>query len=141
MAIIGGAGNPVGGSFTGPSTAIEVVGDETGLHKFGYAYSGQVTDPGSAAADTTVFDFTTGNYIFVGSVTWVTNYQGANGTFIDISFNDGSIFVGTYDEDPHVVNDQPFDLVIPPYTKVVFKWGTTGVTRELCALLAGRVYR
>ena len=27
MAIIGGAGNPVGGSFTGPAEALEIVGD------------------------------------------------------------------------------------------------------------------
>jgi len=135
MAIIGGGGNPVGGSFTGPSTALETTGD------FAYCYSGPVSDAASGAASTTVFDFTTGNYIFVGSITWVTNYQGGNDTFVNISLNDGGIFVATYDTDPHVVNDQPFDLVIPPYTKVSFKWGVTGVTRELCALLAGRIYR
>ena len=27
MAILGGAGNPVGGSFTGPAEALEIVGD------------------------------------------------------------------------------------------------------------------
>jgi len=133
----GGGGGPVGfaNSFTGPSTALEISGD------FAYAYSGQVSDPASGAANSTVFDFTTGNYIFAGAITWVTNYQGGNDTYVDISLNDGKIFVATYDTDPHVVNDQPFDLVIPPYTKVTFKWGTTGVTRELCALLVGRIYR
>ena len=33
MAIIGGAGNPVGGSFTGPAEALEIIGDHC------YAYS------------------------------------------------------------------------------------------------------
>ena len=36
MAILGGAGNPVGGSFTGPAEALEIAGD------FAYAYSGEI---------------------------------------------------------------------------------------------------
>jgi len=132
----GGAGGlGSGGSFTGPAEALEIYGD------FAAAYSGQVTDAASGAADTTVLNFRTGNYIFVGAITWVTNYQGGNDTFINISLNGNGIYVATYDTDPHLVNDQPFDLVIPAYTEVSFKWGVTAVTRELCALLVGRIYR
>ena len=56
MAIIGGAGNPVGGSFTGPAEALEIYGD------FCAAFTG------NQAASTTpaeVLKFTTGNYIAV----------------------------------------------------------------------------
>ena len=42
---VGGAGNPVGGSFTGPAQALEIIGD------LGYAYSGAV---GVGAGDVTM---------------------------------------------------------------------------------------
>ena len=57
MAIIGGAGNPVGGSFTGPAEALEIIGDHA------YAYSGLKASSTAAANH---LDFTSGNYYFVG---------------------------------------------------------------------------
>ena len=55
MAIIGGAGNPVGGSFTGAAEALEVYGD------FAAAYSGNIQVNTSAV---THLEFITGNYLF-----------------------------------------------------------------------------
>ena len=49
MAIIGGAGNPVGGSFTGPAEALEVIGDHA------YAYSGEITLASSGGGANTTF--------------------------------------------------------------------------------------
>ena len=65
MAPIGGptgggqAGFGSGGSFTGPAEALEVIGDHA------YAYSGMF--PGSNTSQQ-AFNFTTGNYYFVGDV-------------------------------------------------------------------------
>ena len=59
MAIIGGAGNPVGGSFTGPAEALEIYGD------FGAAYSGPQN---INTSEQDALAFTTGNYLFVGEL-------------------------------------------------------------------------
>ena len=56
MAIIGGAGNPVGGSFTGPAQALEIYGD--------FAQPLQVIKSASTTP-AEVLKFTTGNYIAV----------------------------------------------------------------------------
>ena len=60
MAIIGGAGNPVGGSFTGPAEALEIVGDH------GLALSGLFS---SNTSTYTMLNFTSGNYYLVGALT------------------------------------------------------------------------
>jgi len=54
---VGGAGNPVGGSFTGPAEALEIYGD------FAAAYSGLFP---ASTTETVELSFTTGNYLFVG---------------------------------------------------------------------------
>ena len=61
MAIIGGAGNPVGGSFTGPAEALEIIGDHA------YAYSGAVALD-NTTNENTYIKFTSGNYYFVGTM-------------------------------------------------------------------------
>ena len=53
MAILGGVGNPVGGSFTGPAQALEIIGDHA------YGISGQFGIDSSNVV--THFEFTSGN--------------------------------------------------------------------------------
>ena len=54
MAIIGGAGNPVGGSFTGPAETAEYVNDRT------YAYSGTISATNSSTP-ITMLKYTSGS--------------------------------------------------------------------------------
>jgi hypothetical protein len=130
--MISGAGNTVNPAGTGSS--LNYIGNHA------YAYSGPVTDAGSGSAATTCLKFTTGNQYIVATLSWLTNYQGGNDTFVDILIDGQSIYEGTYDSDPHVVNDQPLKILIPSYSDFEFKWGVTGVTKEMTVVLAGRVY-
>ena len=115
MAIIGGAGNPIGGSFTGPAEALEIIGD------FAYAYSGLIPQ---ANTPVTHLSFTTGNYIFIGDIqlnasvddddpstggssTMTTKF---NGTGVSLVKADGEL-----ERAPASVV-QP--VIIPPYTEV-----------------------
>ena len=59
---VGGAGNPVGGSFTGVSFALEYILDRC------YSYSGML-DP--STSEQTQLEFTTGNKLIVGTITCV----------------------------------------------------------------------
>jgi len=138
MAIIGGAGNPVGGSFTGPAEALEIIGDHA------YAYSGL------HATSTTAADhlkFTTGNYYFVGRLycngavsPGTTN--GAASTY-EVKFNGVAIAIlrtrTSTDDQP---STQYNDMLIPPYTEVAVNVDSSGGGVETTSMvLTGRIYR
>jgi len=130
---VGGAGNPVGGSFTGPAEALEIVGDHA------YAYSGSI-DINSGA---TALDFTTGNYYFVGKIYFTGNYDDGGDNFITFSVDLNGTTVLSNKERRQLgqVSDQPFDLIIPPYTEVSAKFAAMGVSAEFNANMVGKIYR
>jgi len=132
MAIIGGAGNPVGGSFTGPAEALEVIGDHA------YAYSGVVAVSVGSTADTTCLKFTSGNFYSVVEVAWISDQRGNAGRFVEILMNDASVYQGAYDDLPN--QRSPIKIIIPPYTEFEFKWGCSSST-NVTAVIAGRIYR
>ena len=134
MAIIGGAGNPVGGSFTGPAEALEIIGDHA------YAYSGVIQDAGSGAASTTLLSFTSGNYYFVGRLDYIDGEQGGTNRFINVTFNGTSVYQGSWDDAPKQNANPLTSLIIPPYTEVEVKFGL-GTTESATAILTGRIYR
>jgi len=120
MAILGGAGNPVGGSFTGPAEALELVGGKDSLHA--YAYSGIVEAASSGDIDsaTTYLSFTTGNYYTVGKFQF---FQTA-GTGDSITFGvkiNGNLILAYPVEGRTVRNgsqDENF-VIITPYTEIL----------------------
>ena len=63
MAIIGGAGNPIGGSFTGSASAFETIGDHV------YA----LNNADVTGDETTLLEATTGNYYSVGKLRFAVN--------------------------------------------------------------------
>ena len=136
MAIIGGAGNPVGGSFTGAAEALEVIGKN---HV--YAYSGVVNDPGgSASAVTTMFDFTTGNYYCIVSLDLITDVKAGENVYIELLLNGVIVYQGVWDEEPAKANARPLvTFLIPSYTEVLFKWGSSS-NKNATAVLTGRRY-
>ena len=134
MAIIGGAGNPVGGSFTGPAQALEIIGDHC------YAYSGAVTTPGSTNL-ATYLDFTSGNYYAVTELQLLDSYTGNADRFVEVLFNGATVIKGTLDDSPSKYGSFPYNLIIPPYTEVLVKWGINGQTQETTCFLTGKIYR
>ena len=80
----GGGGGLVGfsNSFVGPQQALELVGDHA------YAYNKQTVD----SASVTYFEFTTGNYYFVGTLAGGRNMKSGAETECTIEFNDAEVF-------------------------------------------------
>ena len=136
MAIIGGAGNPVGDSFTGPAEALEVIGDHA------YAYSGNV---GTTSSNTTMLKFTTGNYYFVGGLEMHGNFAtiAANNTNIRIVMNNSEIVETTNTtQQDSTLFDFPIQIIIPAYTEVEVTFSQAqGTTIDMQATLVGRIYR
>jgi len=137
---VGGAGNPVGGSFTGPAEALEIIGDHA------YAFSGLF---GTSNTEFDILKFTSGNYYTVGrfacngavrmdlvDVGSITAYElKLNGTGVL------RVKVDTNDKDSP---GQAFmEVVIPPYTEVEMSCNCTENTdnEKISASYAGRIYR
>ncbi len=132
----GGAGNPVGGSFTGPAEALEIIGDHC------YSYSGTIAVSGSA---TTMNSFTTGNFYSIltlephGTIDQIGQAQlrmlcTLNGTTIFDTYwsatQDASLF------------DYPSQIIVPPYTEFVLQLAqATGSDKDMQTTITGTIYR
>jgi len=138
MAILGGVGNPVGGSFTGPAEALEIVGDHA------YAYNNLGASTTSAAA----MNFTTGNYYFVGTlqVNMPFDYSSPSDSigYLEANLNGSVVSVLTVGNVPPDAFEQATqDLIIPAYTQVEINVKANGnvANRLLTVTLTGRIYR
>ena len=134
MAIIGGAGNPVGGSFTGPAQALEYIGDHC------YAYSGVVACT-SSGTDLFNFTSTTSSYI-VGEIQINAVAEDAS-NFDYALFMNGSEVAGwlnTGSQQPHQPQN-PVKIIIPPGTTVRFEAKSAASSVNHAATFVGRVYR
>ena len=142
MAIIGGAGNPVGGSFTGPAEALEVYGD------FAAAYSGSQN---VNTSDVQHLKFTSGNYLFVGELAFSGAVKFATGSVsggkvsaAQISFNGVNLTNLKVDT---TTDDSPAEIVypilIPAYTEVEVNVVSNDTTAgyETSVNVIGKIYR
>ena len=108
-----GGGNPVGGANpAGVGQTLNHVGNLV------YAYSGDVTLNASLPNPTTLLEFTTGNEIIKGNLSWGSDTVGGNDTRVNVIFNSERIFICRYDNGENESNDQPLEIIIPPFTKV-----------------------
>ena len=122
-----GGGNPVGGANpAGVGQALNYIGNLV------YAYSGDVTLPGDLANEATMLQFETGPELMRGNITWGSDTVGGNDTRINVSLNSERIFICRYAAGDDESNDQPLDVIIPPYSKVLVTMaGEVSVTATL----------
>ena len=135
MAIIGGAGNPVGGSFTGPAEALEIIGDRC------MAYSGRITSSAASGAEETMLTFTTGNYYSDIKLGFIEENKGAETVYFSVFMNGIEIIKNQYDGAPDNDLISPMYLIIPAYTELEVKWGVASVTKDGCAWISGQIFR
>jgi len=140
MAILGGVGNPVGGSFTGPAEALEIYGD------FALAYSGPKQIDSNAVEHLV---FTSGNYLFVGEISmigavYLNNLEAGTQSACIIKFNGVELFTVKLDTAREgMPNPEIFPIIIPPYTEVNISIASQHTTTDYFTAvnLAGRIYR
>jgi len=104
-----------------------------------YAYSGVVEDASSATAATTVLDFTSGSGYILARIDLVSDAKSASDRFLDISLNDVSVINGAWDNDPAKSLSPIVEMIIPPFTHFLLKWGCSA-TKNVTISLTGRVY-
>ena len=136
---VGGAGNPVGGSFTGPAETLEIIGNHA------YAYSGTFE---ATTAEQIALEFTTGNYLFVGKIQLNAFLQLSNVSVrqgaANITFNGVQValfMAASPNENAPFETSQ--DLIIPAYTevKVTVIASTDDADNFATVGLTGRIYR
>jgi len=140
MAIISGAGNPVGGSFTGPAEALEIIGDHC------FAYSG-IKEADNGGSGTDYLSFTTGNYY---SVVNIQVYNTENDSkIINWEFELNGTKIMEYNQEGRVslparMYADGNQLIINPYTEVLVRGvaaGGAGQEVDGAVVLTGRIYR
>lgn len=136
----GGAGNPTGGSFTGPANALDIYGD------FAAAYTGSIE---ATQSPTEVINFTSGNFLFVGRLFFsgyfkpTTPQNGGQGTAI-IQFNESTIAILKNDGETEASPTFSWvDIIIPAYTKVTVNIESNSADTDFLASVSitGRIYR
>jgi hypothetical protein len=133
---LGGAGAPLGGSFTGPAQALEIIQDHV------FAYSGVVAYTDQAV---NAFEFTSGPYLVVGTLSVNTIDYHGDDLGLSVEFNDSVIIQQRYVTlgGTEFTQNFPWKIIIPPYTKVVVAFvnlvNTTSHTAN--AAITGRIYR
>jgi len=104
-----------------------------------YAFSGEVVPGGAGAADTVMLDFTTGSGYIVGLLSWQNDASSSADEFYNFTINGTTFFHGRYANAVDASNDQPYSLILPPFTHLIVKMGTTGASK-MTATFTGRVY-
>ena len=123
-------------TFTGPAEALEIVGEHA------YAYSGAVTTVGTGSANTRTLKFTSGNYYFVGTLTFYNDEVGGPQQYVDMQLNGISIIAATWDGNSANIDEfPPIPVIIPPYTEVEVLVGVSASSDVWTTQLVGRVYR
>ena len=139
--MISGAGNPVGGSFTGPAEALEIQGNHA------YAYSGQFAATTNAQ---TALQFTSGNYYFVGQFALYgavdpTSPGGSRSSTSGLlSLNNTNILtLATGEGTKRSAMEATCQILIPPYTKVkvVLETDDNQAAQFMSVSMVGRIYK
>jgi len=145
MALDGGSGGGGGllgfaNSFTGPATGLDIYGD------FAAAYSG---DFGASTTESVRLDFTTGNYLFVGTIrlsgmTDLTTAGGGSITTMSLKMNGSTVLVSKTDgQSENMPSADVAPLIIPAYTEVLVTQDAGGTDPDLKGTISitGRIYR
>ena len=125
-----------------PSNA-SVASTGKGLRYIGshcYAYSGLITIPAVGEATTEMIAFTSGGSGYIaGELAWHSEASTSTDEFVIIKFNSVKIMQSRYSNAYYSSNDQPFGMIIPPFTDVVMLFGCDGGT-DGTMTFTGRVY-
>ena len=119
---------PVSASIASTGKGIRYIGDHV------YALSGAVTDSGSGSAATTLLNFISGTGYIRGVLDFSNTNSGGQDNFFQLLFNE--VIVIDMKEGSATLLPFKFDILIPPRTQVLARWGSAGNLRRY--LLPGR---
>ena len=120
-------------------------GSSIKLHWFehAYAYSGVITDAGTGGPNTTMLSFATGPSYFVGKISFTDDSVANDNAFFQVEINGEVIMAIDYKTGSSAFDGPqfPFPILIPAYSNVVVKFGSTSSDEGTAWLGVGRVYK
>jgi len=117
-------------TFLAPNKGLSIVDNHA------YATSGIIPDGGSGSAATTMLDFTTGEGYIFGKIDFNDNSTGGSDIYFEVFFNGQEVIQSKGGQE---FLPWKYDILIPPLTHVVVKWGSQSSFNGNC-FLSGRVY-
>jgi len=122
-------------TFVSPNKGLSLIGDHA------YAFSGIIADASSGAANSVMLSFQTGQWYFVGHLNFTDDVVANDNVFLAVTFNGQTVINLDYKGGAAGSDNlNPYDLLIPPLTEVVVKWGSSSAD-EGTAWLVGKIYR
>jgi len=118
-------------TFLGPQPGISILGNHA------YGFSGSIQNAGSGSASTTLLNFQSAKHYIVSTIDFTTTLSSAHDLYFDIALN--GIIVSNTKEASTALIPMRFNILIPPLTQVVVRWGA-GTTADGSVVLVGRVY-
>tara|TARA_Y100000310_G_C20196572_1_gene584949 strand:+ start:141 stop:575 length:435 start_codon:yes stop_codon:yes gene_type:complete len=143
MGLDGGGGGTIlgaGDAFTGPAETLEIYGEHAA------AYSGEIIVNNNTVS---MFEFTTGNFLFVGTFSYGVDQNaslsGSKLIGFTIEMNGTKIFQQVTQTSvgiPVIDIDNNYNLIIPAYTQIKVESETTNTNNvPTYGVLTGRIYR
>jgi hypothetical protein len=116
--------------YTGASQSIYTVDD------YVYGTSGNITNTGTGAPDSTLLKFTTGKQLIKGKIDFNDNSTGGSDVYFRVTYN-GVIVIDMKQGQEFL--PLKYDIIIPPLTEVEVLWGCQNNFVGNC-FLTGRLY-
>ena len=111
------------------------------IDKFAYAASGSVANASTGGADTTLLDFTTGNFTWVGTLDFTNTMVASNNVYLNIFMNGALISESIERTSSSLTKPIHFNFIIPAYTEFIVKWGNNHSTLNGSVFMSGRMYK
>ena len=130
----GGAGNPVGSTFTGPSEALEILGNHI------YGYSGVVAVDN---VETNLINYNSGNFYIVGTFQPSIHEDTSDNMFFKIYIAGAEVSATLIGSTTSGTPFEETELILPAYTNLTITCenDSTSNARDVTAVFTGRIYR
>jgi len=123
----------------GPQNTASVDREIHVIGSHAYAASGSIADAATGGANTTLLKFTTGSYIWKGTLDFTDTMVASNTVWLSIFMN--GIIINESQEAATQHKISRFYLTIPPYTEFLVKWGNNHSTLNASVFMSGRIYK
>jgi len=121
-------------TFLGPQLGISVVGDHA------YAASGSIADASTGGANTTLLNFRTGNFTWIGTLDFTNTMIASNNVYLNIFMNGTLVSESIERTSSSLTKPIHFTFIIPPHTEFIVKWGNNHSTLNGSVFMSGRIY-
>jgi len=125
----------------GPQNTASTGKDLNVIGSHAYAASGSIADASTGGANTTLLNFRTGNFTWVGTLDFTNTMIASNNVYLNIFMNGTLVSESIERTSSSLTKPIHFTFIIPPYTEFLVKWGNNHSTLNGSVFMSGRIYK